>query len=180
MHERLALPPGRTARHVAGRRHLCGHVFHLHQQSPCGILRQRRGDRRQQGCASGAGGDGADRGGADPGIDLSVGMIFLLTNCVASYIVSGSTPMAILGLIAVLLVGLACGAINGLIVIYGRLQPIVTTIATGSIFYGIALWMRPQPGTSDGFDSDIADFMTGKLPGGIPMSVVALIVVVLV
>jgi ribose transport system permease protein len=114
------------------------------------------------------------------GIDLSVGMIFILTNCVASYIVSGSTPMAILGVVAVLLVGLACGAINGLIVIYGRLQPIVTTIATGSIFYGIALWMRPQPGTSDGFNSDIADFMTGKLPGGIPMSVVALIVVVLV
>jgi len=113
------------------------------------------------------------------GIDLSVGMIFIFTNCLGSYIITGSMAMAMLGVAGVLLAGLACGAINGLIVIYGRLQPIVTTIATGSIYYGAALWLRPQPGNSDGFSSDIADFMTGRLPGGIPMSVVALLVVVL-
>jgi ribose transport system permease protein len=114
------------------------------------------------------------------GIDLSVGMVFIFTNCLASYIVAGSTPMAVLGMVGVMLVGLLCGAINGLIVIYGRLQPIVTTIATGSIYYGIALWLRPQPGSSDNFNSDIADFMTGQLPGGIPTSLVVLLVVVLV
>jgi ribose/xylose/arabinose/galactoside ABC-type transport system permease subunit len=43
---------------------------------------------------------------------------------------------ATLGVLGVLLVGAACGAINGLIVIFGRLQPIVTTIATGAIYYG--------------------------------------------
>jgi ribose transport system permease protein len=114
------------------------------------------------------------------GIDLSVGMIFIFTSCLASYIVIGSTPLAVLGIVGVLVAGLACGALNGLIVIYGRLQPIVTTIATGSIFYGIALWLRPQPGSSDSFNSDIADFMTGQLPGGIPVSLVALLVIVLV
>jgi ribose transport system permease protein len=82
--------------------------------------------------------------------------------------------------VGVLLAGLACGALNGAIVIYGRLQPIVTTIATGSIYYGLALWLRPQPGNSDGFNADIADFMTGRLPGGIPASVVALLLVVMV
>jgi ribose transport system permease protein len=114
------------------------------------------------------------------GIDLSVGMIFIFTSCLASYIVIGSTPLALLGVVGVLIAGLACGALNGLIVIYGRLQPIVTTIATGSIFYGIALWLRPQPGSSDSFNSDIADFMTGQLPGGVPVSLVALAVIVLV
>jgi len=114
------------------------------------------------------------------GIDLSVGMIFILTNCLGSYIVTGSMGTAALGVIGVLVVGLVCGALNGLIVIYGRLQPIVTTIATGSIYYGIALWLRPQPGSSDDFNSDIADFMTSQLPGGIPMSLVALFVIVLV
>jgi ribose transport system permease protein len=114
------------------------------------------------------------------GIDLSVGMIFIFTNCLGSYIVAGSLGLALLGVVGVLLAGLACGAINGAIVIYGRLQPIVTTIATGSIYYGLALWLRPQPGSSDSFNSDIADFMTGQLPGGIPMSLVALLVVVLV
>ncbi len=114
------------------------------------------------------------------GIDLSVGMMFILTNCLGSYIIAGSTPTAMLGAVGVLLAGLACGALNGAIVIYGRLQPIVTTIATGSIYYGLALWLRPQPGNSDGFNADIADFMTGRLPGGIPASVVALLLVVMV
>src|SRR6516162_9795034 len=44
--------------------------------------------------------------------------------------------------------GLACGAPNVAIVIFGRLQPIVTTIATGAMFYGIALFLRPNPGGS--------------------------------
>jgi ribose transport system permease protein len=86
----------------------------------------------------------------------------------------------VLGVVGVLAAGLACGALNGLIVIYGRLQPIVTTIATGSIYYGIALWLRPQPGSSDSFNSDIADLMTGQLRGGIPVSLLALLVIVLV
>ena len=46
------------------------------------------------------------------GIDLSVGMIFTLTNCVASWIVVGSPWQVALGVAGVLLVGLACGAIN--------------------------------------------------------------------
>src|SRR6185437_12352862 len=49
------------------------------------------------------------------GIDLSVGMVFILGNCLASYIVAGSMPMAILGVVGVVAVGAVCGAINGLI-----------------------------------------------------------------
>jgi ribose transport system permease protein len=112
------------------------------------------------------------------GIDLSIGMIFILCNCVASYIVVGTALEATLGIIGVLLVGLACGVLNGLIVIYGRLQPIVTTIATGAAFFGIALLLRPYPGGE--VHEGIADFLTGQLPGGIPTSAVALLVVVLV
>ncbi|RUY62630.1 ABC transporter permease, partial [Mesorhizobium sp. M7A.F.Ca.CA.001.05.1.1] len=82
------------------------------------------------------------------GIDLSVGMIFLLTNCLASWLVVGTPMQTTLGVIAVLAVGLLCGAINGAIVIYGRLQPIVATIATGAVYYGIGLLLRPFPGGS--------------------------------
>jgi ribose transport system permease protein len=112
------------------------------------------------------------------GIDLSVGMIFVLCNCVASYIVIGSPFMTFLGIIGVLLTGLACGALNGLIVIYGRLQPIVTTIATGAVFFGLALLLRPQPGGD--VNEDLADFLTNQLPGGIPASAVALVIIMLV
>ena len=49
------------------------------------------------------------------GIDLSVGMIFILTNCLASWIVVGTPLETALGIVGVLLAGLACGAVNGLI-----------------------------------------------------------------
>src|SRR3954462_13693653 len=80
------------------------------------------------------------------GIDLSVGMVMVLANCLASAIVQGSPLMTALGVLGVLAVGALCGAINGLIVIFGRLQPIVTTIATSAIFYGVALALRRVPG----------------------------------
>ena len=80
------------------------------------------------------------------GIDLSVGMIFILTNCLASWICYGSPFETALGVAGVLAAGLACGAVNGVVVIYGRLQPIVATIATGAIYFGIALALRPVPG----------------------------------
>lgn len=79
------------------------------------------------------------------GIDLSIGMIFTLTNCLASWVVVGTPLQVTFGVILVLGVGALCGAINGAIVIYGRLQPIIATIATGAIYYGIALALRPSP-----------------------------------
>ena len=85
--------------------------------------------------------------------------------------------MTALGVVGVLLVGVLCGAINGVIVIYGRLQPIVTTIATGSIYYGAALALRRVPGGD--VDSASADALTGQLPGGIPASLVLLLALVL-
>src|SRR5690348_15187732 len=112
------------------------------------------------------------------GIDLSVGMILLLTNCLASWLVVGTPLETTLGVIGVLAAGLVCGAINGAIVIYGRLQPIVATIATGAVYYGIGLLLRPFPGGS--VDEDLADALTGKLFDVIPTSLVALLVVVLV
>jgi len=110
------------------------------------------------------------------GIDLSVGMIFLLTNCLASWLVVGTPGETALGVVAVLAVGVLCGALNGAIVIYGRLQPIVATIATGAIFYGIALLLRPFPGGS--VNEDLADALTGKLFGFLPVSILALAAVV--
>ena len=112
------------------------------------------------------------------GIDLSVGMVMVLANCLASTIVDGSPLMTALGVVGVLFVGGLCGAINGLIVIYGRLQPIVTTIATGAVYYGVALALRRVPGGD--VNSSLADALTGQLPGGIPASLALLLGLVLV
>ena len=112
------------------------------------------------------------------GIDLSVGMVLVLANCLASSIVVGTPLMTALGVVGVLLVGCLCGAINGLIVIYGRLQPIVTTIATGAVYYGAALALRRVPGGD--VNASLADALTGQLPGGVPASLVLLLALVLV
>jgi ribose transport system permease protein len=114
------------------------------------------------------------------GIDLSVGMIFILCNCVASYVVAGSAVATAFGVVGVLGLGALCGAINAAIVIFGRLQPIVTTIATGAVYFGLALWIRPYPGSSGDFNSGFADALTGKIFDVIPASVVVLIGVVAV
>ena len=106
------------------------------------------------------------------GIDLSIGMILTLTNCLASWIVVGTVGETTLGVIGVLAAGTLCGAINGAIVIFGRLQPIVTTIATGAMFFGIALFLRPNPGGS--VNETLADALTGRLFGVVPTSLVVL------
>ena len=95
------------------------------------------------------------------GIDLSVGMVFMLTNCLASCdrrrlgLAGGARRRR-----ACCWRALACGAVNGLIVIFGRLQPIVTTIATGAIFFGLALALRPTPGRRR--QRPLADALTGR------------------
>src|SRR5207253_8932414 len=75
--------------------------------------------------------------------------------------------------LVVLASGLLCGALNGLIVVFGRLQPIIATLATGAIYYGVALWLRPAPGGA--VNEGLADFMTGSLGGAVPVSIVLLV-----
>ena len=111
------------------------------------------------------------------GIDLSVGMVMVLANCLASTIVVGTPLMTALGVLGVLAVGALCGALNGLIVIVGRLQPIVTTIATGAVYYGVALALRPVPGGD--VNASLAEWLTGQWAGGVPASLVLLLAMVL-
>jgi ribose transport system permease protein len=110
------------------------------------------------------------------GLDLSVGMVFVLSNCLAATIVNGDPRMTALGIIGVLIVGLVCGIINGIVIVYGRLQPIIVTLATGAVYFGIALALRPEPGGSVNFE--FADFMTTSF-FKVPSSVILLLAVVL-
>lgn len=111
------------------------------------------------------------------GIDLSVGMVFVLANCLGATIVNGDDFSTGLGVVAVLVTGLACGTVNGLIVVFGRLQPIVVTIATSAIYFGLALWLKPTPGGS--VNGDFADFMT-RSTFAVPHSIILVVLVVLV
>lgn len=85
------------------------------------------------------------------GLDLSVGPLMTLINCLGSDLLSGSGWQIALGIVLCLAAGSLAGFVNGCIVVYGRIQPIIATLATGAIFLGLALFLRPEPGgTVDG------------------------------
>ncbi|HUZ65993.1 MAG TPA: ABC transporter permease [Acetobacteraceae bacterium] len=80
------------------------------------------------------------------GIDLSVGGIIDMTNAVAAITIHKSPASMVLWTVLILLIGAAAGLVNGLLVAIGRLQPILVTLATLSIFQGLAIRVLPQPG----------------------------------
>lgn len=111
------------------------------------------------------------------GVDLSVGPIIALTNVAASYLLIGSPGGIALGIVAVLALGAICGLVNGIAVVYGRIQPIVTTLATGGMMSGFALMLRPTPGGS--IDENLSDALTYDIYG-VPTSALLLGVALLV
>lgn len=95
------------------------------------------------------------------GLDLSVGAVMTLTNCVASELLNGSPWQILLGMFLTLLTGTAFGFMNGCIVVYGRIQPIIATLATGAIAIGLALLIRPKPGGN--VDDDLSWALTNSV-----------------
>jgi ribose transport system permease protein len=80
------------------------------------------------------------------GLDLSVGGMMDLTNAmVASHMHAGAGSMVAWTLL-ILLIGAGGGFLNGVLVSYGRLQPILVTLATLSVFQGLAIKVLPEPG----------------------------------
>ncbi len=95
------------------------------------------------------------------GIDLSVGAIMTLVNVVASHALNGGPLEMAAGAALCMGVGAACGFMNGCVVVYGRIQPIIATLATGAIFMGVSLFLRPTPGGN--VDADLSWAMTNDL-----------------
>ena len=109
------------------------------------------------------------------GIDLSVGAIMALVNSLASHLLDGGTFTILVGIVVTLIAGALCGVLNGLLVIYGRIQPIVATLSTASIFVGIALILRPTPGGQVNYD--LADAMTLDVLG-VPTALILIAILI--
>ena len=80
------------------------------------------------------------------GIDLSVGGVVDLSNTLAATQMQDSVASMVGWSLAILAIGAAFGALNGVLVAYGRLQPILVTLATLAILQGLALRALPEPG----------------------------------
>ncbi len=77
------------------------------------------------------------------GIDLSLGPI---ASVAASVMAITVTANPALGFALPLLVGIGAGLLNGLLIVGLRLPPIIVTLATMSIWQGVALVLLPDPG----------------------------------
>ncbi len=110
------------------------------------------------------------------GIDLSVGGVLALGTAIAATRFT-DTGTTVGWSVVILAIGTAAGLINGFLVGKLRLQPFIVTLATWSIFDGIALYVLPVAGGS------VPTGFSGWLNGaavGIPNAIWALIVMVVV
>ncbi len=113
------------------------------------------------------------------GIDLSVGGVVDLTNAVAARMMQ-DTGVSMAGVsLLVLALGAGAGLINGLLVAYGRLQPIIVTLATLAIWQGLALLVLPSPGGA--IPPTLTNLLAGTAPWllDLPSGLVVLVLVLL-
>ena len=95
------------------------------------------------------------------GIDLSVGAILALAGCVAAMAVKAGAPVP-LGMLAGLLVGGLCGAINGLCVTVLKLPPFIATLGMMLVARGVALQLTDAKAIG-GLGDSFAELGNGSL-----------------
>lgn len=70
-------------------------------------------------------------------LDISVGSIAGLTS-VSSAMIFTAAGSAALGVLGAIIIGVVCGLINGCIIVFGRVNPVIATLATLAAFMGAA------------------------------------------
>lgn len=106
------------------------------------------------------------------GIDLSVGGVMSISNGLAAVHMKPTLGSMLTWSAVVLLSGALCGLLNGALVAYARLQPILVTLATLSIFQGVALRVLPEPGGS--IPPQYTNFLTNPMrPSGLILVLLA-------
>lgn len=109
------------------------------------------------------------------GIDLSLGTLLSVVNtlCV-TFTALGWNPVLVI--LVCLLVGAGIGMINGLVVGYLRIPPLLATFAMSTILEGLALIILPKPGGNP--DQGVMKwYRTGVL--GVPIATFAILLVAL-
>ena len=112
------------------------------------------------------------------GIDLSLGSIVAVTSVITATFARADTYPLVVPLGLGLLVGLAFGAFNGLVITKGKVPPFIVTLGTMTIGRGLALILskgRPISNLSDAFN-----YIGGGNLFGIPLPIVILVIVFII
>ena len=108
------------------------------------------------------------------GIDISLGSLVSMCNVMAVQLMVAGVPFY-WALLITMAAAVAGGLLNGFVVAYLGVTPLLTTYATSTIFAGLALLISPTPGGSIDTRLMLAFY---KKPLGIPMVVFYLAVIV--
>jgi ribose transport system permease protein len=109
------------------------------------------------------------------GIDLSVAAVITLSNVVAAQMMDGKDQNVFVTVIAVLLIGLAAGGLNGLGIRFLKIPPLIMTLGFSSVIQGISLIY--SKGAPKGATSPFIEFVsTGRIGGTISGIIVIWIV----
>ena len=93
------------------------------------------------------------------GIDLSVGSVLALTTALCAGFITNGVPVG-LAMVLALIIGTALGAVSGLLVTKGRLQPFIATLITMTVYRGATMiFMDGKP------ISNLGDSFTLKVVG---------------
>jgi ribose transport system permease protein len=112
------------------------------------------------------------------GIDLSVGSIMALTSVSAAVLMQGQSDAFAVGVVlAILVMGILLGTINGALIVATRVPDIVVTLAMSFVWAGFALLILHTPG--GGAAPWLMDLIRGPLGSEwLPRAVIVLAVVV--
>lgn len=113
------------------------------------------------------------------GIDISVGGILSIINTIlATQVGLDGTPEKMWQFVLLsILAGTLAGAVNGFFVAFLRLQPIITTYATGFLYAGLALFILPNPG--GGIPRDISELYRNTTALGLPIAFIVITIILL-
>ena len=93
------------------------------------------------------------------GIDLSVGSVLALSTALCAGFITNGVPVG-LAMVLALIIGTALGAVSGLLVTKGRLQPFIATLITMTVYRGATMiFMDGKP------ISNLGDSFTLKVVG---------------
>ncbi len=101
-------------------------------------------------------------------LDLSVAEISGLTSVLVGWLNVNHGWAIVPSILAGLATGLACGILNGWIIVHFDVNPFIITLATGSIFSGIAFWL-PNQQTVAGISTKLTDWTVIHQIFGIPL-----------
>ena len=113
------------------------------------------------------------------GIDLSVGAIMILVTMVIGSLAGNHGVPGLLALIIGLVLGLACGTLNGLLVTWIKLPPFIVTLGTLSIFTALSLLLSGGQSIDGGKLGDLLNWTGKSFPLG-PFRITTGVVLVLV